>query len=208
MNHSKENQDGSQPPPKRQRKFTRSDLDGPDKYKVVTWMRVHPDKTAREVKEQFPNILKSISERAIQKWRKIGDEKLEKLKQSGKKRIKEKSKGLFPTIEKEMLRQRDERVEKNRDRSKKWMVNATKKLINNKEKLNALNLTQFEKDNIDNFKGSDGWVEKVAERNDLKKKTKQSTRKMTVPQFIDIRKVWLPKQRVMARIGHFGNRRY
>ena len=65
LNHSKnkgdnDNHDGE--PDKKKRKFKRSDLEPKQKHKVITWMREHPNKSARQVKNHFPIILKDVSE--------------------------------------------------------------------------------------------------------------------------------------------------
>ena len=45
LNHSKENPD-EQPLPTKKTKFTCTDVKGRDKYKVVLWMKDHPNKSA------------------------------------------------------------------------------------------------------------------------------------------------------------------
>ena len=128
---------------KTQRKYTRTDVSGSVKYKVIKWLRAHPKKSARQAKERFEVELKNVSERAIQKWRKMNDNEVEKLHQSKTKRIRDQSIGYFPTIEKEMLRRREERVQKNRDRSQKWFEKEAKKLLKDDEKLQELGMFLF-----------------------------------------------------------------
>ena len=186
--------DNDDEPAKKKRKFTRSDITPKNKHKVITWMRDHPNKPARQVKEKFPIILRHTSERAIQKWRKMTDEKYHNLLKSNKKRER-KSIPKFPTIEKEMLQKREKRVQQGRDRSVKWFVKETKKLLADDEKLAELDLTEFEKENLDKFHASIGWVNKVVDRNDLKKKAKQSDRKMTMEEYIALRPEYLKRER-------------
>ena len=164
-------------------------------------MREHPNKSARQVKNHFPIILKDVSERAIQKWRKMTDEKYNNLLKSNKKRER-KAVPKFPTIEKEILRRREERVQKGRDRSVKWFQNETKKLLKDDEKLAELELNEFEIANLEKFHASVGWVNKVANRNDLKKKVKQSDRKMTMEEYVQLRIEYLKEEReVWVELG-------
>ena len=69
----------------------------------------------------------------------------------------------FPATEAELLRRREERVKSNRDRSKCWMQRETRKIINDEECSTKLKLTEFEKENVDKFKGSLGYVNEVVD---------------------------------------------
>ena len=176
-------------------KFRRNDVSGNDKYKVIKWLHSHPNKTATDAKVRFPDILKTISNRAIQKWRKITPEDAEKFNKNEMKRNVKKAQGLFPTIEKEMVRRRGERVTKNRDRSQKWFLKESSKLLKDDEKLNELNLTEEEKSNISKFKASKGWMKNVMKRNDMKMKSKQSDRKMSINEYVELRVEFLKDER-------------
>jgi hypothetical protein len=69
--------------------------------------------------------------------------------------------GKFPTIEKHMLAQRSVRVAKNRDRSRKWWDRTVKKLLSDQSALDALPLTQYEREHVYLFKATEGWTDKV-----------------------------------------------
>ena len=68
-------------------------------------------------------------------------------------------------------------------------------LIADKSKLDSLELTQFERDNIKHFTASGGWVEKCIDRNGLKKRKQQTKRKMLMEEYIQLRPEYLKKER-------------
>ena len=98
-----------------------------------------------------------------------------------------------------MMKKRQDRVDKNRDRSKKWMMNATRKLLNDKDALNQLNLTEYEKKNIGKFHATEGCVDKVMARQYLTNKKKQSDRKLTVVEYVRLRPGYLKQERKFLR---------
>ena len=142
--------------------------------------------------------------RAIQKWNKNKSNKQieELLTDKSDKKRKKTPKGKFPTIEKFILEKREERAKKNRDRSFKWMDRESKKLLADKDELNKLDLTEYERENIDEFKASDGWKYNVIKRNDLIKRRIHSQRKMGIGEYLDLRVGYLRTEReYLASIG-------
>ena len=102
-------------------------------------MHDHPDLSDAVCmnQNQWKNKVRSVKLNTAQRWRKDfpkSSSQLEKLKGDRTKR-NEKLSPVFPTIEKEILLQRLDRVQKNRDHSFDWMIRATKRLINDENKL-------------------------------------------------------------------------
>jgi hypothetical protein len=78
--------------------------------------------------------LKHTSVRAIQLWRNFSDEEVEKLYNDNRKRRKL-GVSKFPTIENELIKRREIRVKKARNRSKHWMQKESLKIIGGVELL-------------------------------------------------------------------------
>ena len=155
---------------------TRKDISLKAKLKFIDFMHVNDDKTVGQCLNHntWKNPLRNVKLNTLMKWKsnfkKEGTNykalKKKELNYGMKKRAKQ-TISKFPTIEAEVLRMCIQRVENNRDRSMQWMVHATKGLIKDKTRLNALNLTQYERQHIHEFSGSMGFVQKLMKRNSL-----------------------------------------
>ena len=180
LNQPKEvNEGGDEPPTKKYKSSTRKSLEKITKYEFIKYLHDHQELTAIECKNQDQWKRKiQQKDNTVQKWRTEYGVNTEKYKNLQKYAIQNKNKGgkkkrrssinpeiikygSFPTLEKEILNQREERVKKCRDKSMVWMTRAIEKLLANPDKLDSLDLTPFESNNIHRFKGSEGWCRKV-----------------------------------------------
>ena len=204
LNHSKPQNNESDdlsiiesPKPKKRKCGARRGLTGTQKAQIIRYSRLNPTATARDIKKHFSS-LKHHSDRVIQRVKKDADKMKEddinKLEIDGRQKQRARV-GRFPTIEAELLRRREERVKLNRDRSKHWMKRETESILNDKDCLNNLELNEYEKENIDKFRGSEGYVNKVMARNELSTRSVHSDRKLTVEKYISIRLSYLPNER-------------
>ena len=183
-------------PPKKKRKYAkRTSLDGPTKASIIRYAIVNPTATAADIITYFK--LK-CGERTVQKLKQHAHEWKEEdiaALEDDKRKRKRKRISLFPTIEKALCDARDQRVSLQRDRSKEWMKGEGQRLLNDENRLKELNLTKYEKDHIDEFKCSEGFIDKVIKRNDFGLQSTHSDRKLTVEQYAVQRVTYLAKER-------------
>lgn len=199
VDERKDAESESASPKKKKRRYSnRSSITGSQRAQIIRYAKSNPTATAKQIKNEFHSFLKSTGERTIQKIKKnanlVTEDEL-KILESSHKAKNRKGISKFPNVEAELLRRRKDRVNKNRDRSKYWCQQELQSIKEDKECLNRLNLNEYEKEHIEEFQGSLGFVNKVIKRNDLGLKTKHSDRKLTIDDYIEKRPEYLKQER-------------
>ena len=193
----------SKSPIKKKRRYSsRSSLTGYQKAQIIRYSKANPSATAKDIKKVHHSFLKNTGDRAIQIIKRgaadVTEEALKELEGITKAKNR-KGKSKFPGVEKELLKRRDMRYKKSRDRSKVWCMNEIQnikeEIQNDSEFADTLGLTEYEKENIDEFQGSLGFVNKVINRNELTLKKKHSDRKLTIDKYVELRPEFLRKER-------------
>jgi len=172
-----------------------------NKAKIASFAKANPERTAMEIKKHFYPLTKDISTRTIQKWKKIEESKIEEWKTEDTKRDR-KALSLFPTIEGIILDIRQKKVDNTRDHSADTLHRELQKILNDKDYLDTLPLNEYERNNIDKFEGSMGFIRKLMKRNGLVKKKIKSDRKLTIKEYVIRRKDYL--KGVRERLREYG----
>ena len=177
------NLDANQPPKKKHKFAKRKKMSKQLLYDFITFAHTHSHLSIEDClkKPQFVNKI-SLNIQTLQKYRThyaLDSEKYKKLQMdiitnpqsnniyrlpTNPEHVKY---GRFPTIEKYILKTRKERKQPSdpnkqpRDTSIDWMMKEIGDLLKNPEALNAMNLTQYEMENISDFKGGEGYCRKL-----------------------------------------------
>ena len=177
------NSNANQPPKKRYKSSPRKSMTKKLLYDFVLYMHDHSELTVEQCRNQpqFVNKIK-VQQNTIEKYRsqyKKDSADFKKLQhavlyKSNSNEIcrlptnpNEVKYGKFPTIEKHVLEKRAERKkctetnQKPRDTSMRWMTRYVEKLLNDENQIDALNLTEYEREHLHEFPGSEGWCRKV-----------------------------------------------
>jgi len=168
---------------------------------VIQYMQQNPGLKTEEVLNRFRDQLPNTSVSTVRNWRNTKPHALKKMKNSTSTRIRVPI-GKFRTIEKELEKARKKRVRESRDRSTKFLLSQTRRLVNDTKIIKKLK--PGERKMINMFKGTRSWLRKVIKRNCMKMKKIQSTASLSKPEFLVERKKYLKTERLFVqKVGLF-----